>query len=256
MKAFTETPRPQHHNPFTLTQLLRIPSFHYAGLSRPTKEISANFLESASRADGKVVLALGDTDGSFNPLPALCIRHYFRRSLPLESTDPNLVAEAMSGLIYDCCAEDSFLTCFYAEYSRNSGVLRYVNAGHEVPLLIRTNPDQVVRLDRGGPVLGLLEAPHYNLGDIHLRPGDRLVAFTSGVIEALAAQTGRSAENSLISLARQHANTTPAQLARLIVAACDASSNAQTDCSVFVAQVDQQPSNEIELEESAALAVA
>jgi sigma-B regulation protein RsbU (phosphoserine phosphatase) len=213
-------------------------------------------LESASRADGKVIFAIGDSDGSSDPLPALCIRHYFRRNLPVHSTDPNLVAEAMNALIYDCCAQDSFLTCFYAQYTRNSGVLRYVNAGHDVPLLIRTNPDQVVRLDHGGPLLGLLETPHYKVGDIHLRPGDRLIAFTSGVIEALAAQTSPNAENSLISLTRQHANTTPAQLARLIVAACDASSSAQTDCSVFVAQVDQQASNKLELEETAELAVA
>ena len=119
----------------------------------------------------------------------------------------------MNSLIYDCCAEDCSLTCFYGQYSLTTGLLHYVNAGHDSPLLIRTNPNEVIRIEKGGPVLGLQKAPRYSEGIVHLKPGDRLVAFTQGVIDSLVAQEGGSAESVLINLVRNRSQASAAQLA-------------------------------------------
>jgi serine phosphatase RsbU (regulator of sigma subunit) len=109
--------------------------------------------------------------------------------------------------------------------------------------LIRHQPDEVLVLEGSGPVLGLQEAPAYAEGSVKLRSGDRLVAFTQGIIEALAAKTLRSAESVLIAMARHSENLGPAQLANRIVAECEsARQGTQLDKSVFVACADDLPS--------------
>jgi len=197
----------------------------YASVCCPSNELPAqeqpgNFVEKHSFPNGRVVFAIGDTGVLRDPLPALCVRHYLRRGVTERSTNPVIVTESINQLIYDCCAATSSLSCFYAEYKMDKRILRYVNAGHDVPILVRTNPDQVLRLDAGGPVFGLRESVHYAEGVVPIRKGDRLVAFTQGVVDSLASHKG-GAENALISLARSRMNTSAFQLAQRIVAECE-----------------------------------
>lgn len=73
-----------------------------------------------------------------------------------------------------------------------------------------------------------------------LKRGDRLIAFTDGIIDSLAAQRSGSAESSLISLVRNHRNCTAAQLANIIVADCEnPRSGFQLDGSLIVACLDE-----------------
>lgn len=212
----------------------------YAGVSHPASEIPADFLETESLDTGELIFAIGDTALFPDPLSLLCIRHYMHRDLSLDSTNPILTAARMNGLIYDCCEAKCSLTCFYAHCSRRSGILRYVNAGHDAPVLIRSDPDEVFRLEQGGPVLGLQASPRYTEGFIHLKTGDRLVAFTHGIIDSLACQNNGSAESALISLARSHSRSNAAELASLIDAECDDSrSEIQLDRSVIVVSVNE-----------------
>lgn len=132
--------------------------FDYAGVRRAATEVPSNFLETECTPAGEVVFAIGNTGPCPDPLPALCVRYYLHRGLSLDTRNPTAVAAAMNGLIYDCCSANCLLTCFYAQYNRSTGILRYVNAGHDAPILIRSNPNEVLRLEKGGPVFGLQES--------------------------------------------------------------------------------------------------
>jgi sigma-B regulation protein RsbU (phosphoserine phosphatase) len=81
----------------------------------------------------------------------------------------------------------SYITFFYAEFDEQHSTLRYTNAGHNPPLLLRaksTGGKKVERLDRGGMVLGLFCDVEYEDVELKLESGDVLVAFTDGLIEA------------------------------------------------------------------------
>lgn len=78
----------------------------------------------------------------------------------------------------------SYITFFYSEFDERSRVLRYTNAGHNPPLLYRKKGATIERLDRGGTVLGLFRDSEYEDVALQLEPGDVLVAFTDGLIEA------------------------------------------------------------------------
>jgi sigma-B regulation protein RsbU (phosphoserine phosphatase) len=83
-------------------------------------------------------------------------------------------------------ASDRFVSLAYAVLDGPRRSLAYVNAGHPPPFLLRAD-GSVRRLDQGGPVLGLLPDAHYETTVAGLAPGDRLVLYTDGVVEAACA---------------------------------------------------------------------
>jgi phosphoserine phosphatase RsbU/P len=130
-----------------------------------------------------------------------------------------------------------FTTAFLAEFDLEMRIMRYVNAGHNDPILRRAS-GEIERLSSGGPPFGLplfTDAEiAYASGSVQLRPGDFLFIFTDGVAEAvnesdeefgesriIAAATAASAENaqgvlnrvmgdvnSFVGYARQHDDIT------------------------------------------------
>src|SRR5262249_38168889 len=79
------------------------------------------------------------------------------------------------------------ITFFYAEFDEPRSTLRYTNAGHNPPLVLRNgrkDGERVRRLDVGGMVLGIFCDLEFEEEEIQLESGDALVAFTDGVIEA------------------------------------------------------------------------
>jgi serine phosphatase RsbU (regulator of sigma subunit) len=80
--------------------------------------------------------------------------------------------------------DDSFVTALLCELDLVGGLLRWVNAAHPPPLLIRSG-HVVKTLDApAGPPLGPRLTPRVRVHEEALQPGDRLLAYTDGVIEA------------------------------------------------------------------------
>jgi sigma-B regulation protein RsbU (phosphoserine phosphatase) len=210
----------------------------YASVSRPVHDPPDNYLDVISSRAGDLAIVIGNT-GSADPLPALCARHFLQGAISLGQTKPQPFTRGLNAMIYDCCETKGYLSCFYAQYSRCSSMLRYVNAGHEAPLLIRGLTDEVLRLEKGGPVLGLQARPTYAQGSLQLRPGDQLVAFTHGVVESLARQTSGSAEAVLVNLMKSCRHRRAAELVSLIIAKTGAvATETCLDLGVIAARVD------------------
>jgi sigma-B regulation protein RsbU (phosphoserine phosphatase) len=78
-------------------------------------------------------------------------------------------------------------TAFYAVADCRSGLLRYANAGHPKPLLVRRATGRIDPLanstGRSQPVLGLFEDPPYKTSEVAMLPGDFLMLFTDGLYE-------------------------------------------------------------------------
>ena len=83
--------------------------------------------------------------------------------------------------------------------------LTYVNAGHNAPMILR-KPDaewQIVRLEEGGAVVGLLPNFPYTQATVQLEVGDLLLAFTDGISEAMNAEDEEWGEERLIEAAKR-----------------------------------------------------
>ena len=104
---------------------------------------------------------------------------------------------------------ERFATGVLARLDLDDGRLRYLCAGHPAPLLLRDG--RVVRSLDGGrrPMLGL-EAREVSLGEEQLEPGDVLVVYTDGVVEARDAAGEQFGLPRLVDLLeREHAVGTP-----------------------------------------------
>jgi sigma-B regulation protein RsbU (phosphoserine phosphatase) len=73
-------------------------------------------------------------------------------------------------LVYDSSASYRYATFFYGQYDPATRCLSYVNGGHNPPLVFR-QPREIIRLEAGGPVVGLLPTFTYEEATITLNPG-------------------------------------------------------------------------------------
>jgi sigma-B regulation protein RsbU (phosphoserine phosphatase) len=96
---------------------------------------------------------------------------------------PGQACAQMSRLLAPRLGDERFVSLVYAVLDPARGTLTYANAGHPAPLLLAAD-GQVQRLAAGGPVLGVVADVAYAEATLALGPGDRLVLFTDGIVEA------------------------------------------------------------------------
>jgi sigma-B regulation protein RsbU (phosphoserine phosphatase) len=112
------------------------------------------------------------------------LRAFVRGQAIDRETDLSAVIANLNRLVFESSAQNRYATFFLATYDSASRVLRYVNAGHNPPIVIRSG-NEVVRLDTGGLVVGLMRDGAWEPGQVKLERGDLLVAFTDGISEAM-----------------------------------------------------------------------
>jgi serine phosphatase RsbU (regulator of sigma subunit) len=90
---------------------------------------------------------------------------------------------SVNHLFYKNTESNNYATTFFAVYDDESRTLRYVNCGHNPPILLRANGD-VERLEATATVLGLFAEWDCAVAERQLSAGDLLVIYTDGVSEA------------------------------------------------------------------------
>jgi sigma-B regulation protein RsbU (phosphoserine phosphatase) len=95
-----------------------------------------------------------------------------------------------------------FVTVVYAVLSLDTGIMEYTNAGHNLPLLLRSKDNEVIPLLKGGMALGVLDNIHLEDHTITLKPGDCVIFYTDGVTEAFSPEDEMYGEERLYELIR------------------------------------------------------
>src|SRR5205814_756566 len=81
---------------------------------------------------------------------------------------------------------DMFVTVFFGVLDPQTGILSYVNAGHNPPYLFRRHRGRrAKKLRRTGPPLGILEDAHWTRRTVKIDCGETLVLYTDGLTEAM-----------------------------------------------------------------------
>jgi sigma-B regulation protein RsbU (phosphoserine phosphatase) len=149
------------------------------------------------------------------------LRAYLRGQTIRGQSDLAAMIGNLDRLVYESSAPNRYATFFYGEYDAATRTLRYVNAGHNPPVLVRSS-GEIVRLATGGPVVGLLPECHYQQGCTTLQPGDVLVGFTDGVSEAMDAQMREWGEDQLVTEIEANRSLPPKTLIDYIIRRADA----------------------------------
>ena len=191
----------------------------YASASIRGRVPGGDYTDFVPLANGEFALMLGETDakGQSADWAGACVRGAVRGSIARGQVNPMMLANDLNRIIYDVCSLEQVVSFLYAHYSARTGVLTYVNAGHEAALLVQSGGRDTTLLDLGGPVLGLKASSTYSEGSVRLRAGDRVIAFTTGVIDALASGPDDSAEAELLAIAREYEEADSRDLAGAIL---------------------------------------
>jgi len=159
----------------------------YQACSRPARTVNGDYYDFLTVGEGKLAFALGDVSGKGIPAGLLMASLHARvqSHAPLRGDSVAELLAELNRLM--CTPADSrhFVTFFYAVYDGASRRLTYSNAGHVPPLLLGRHRHEPIRLSNGGTVLGLMPDAHYEQAEVQLEPGDVLVCYTDGIIEAL-----------------------------------------------------------------------
>ena len=149
----------------------------------------------------------------------------------------------MNRLIYEASAINRYATFFFGIFDPAVGRFNYVNAGHNPPVLLRKSSSgncERLRLDCGGPVIGLLPIACYEQGSLLLYPGDLLITYTDGISEAMNSAEEEWGEEAMISTAQQASDGTAEEIVKAIFAAADVfagSASQHDDMTVLVVRV-------------------
>ena len=164
-----------------------IPGLDYYSDWRPAAGAGGDYLDYFEMEEGHFGLAVGDV--SAHGIEAALLTsslHSIVRALRF--SQKGSVAEYVADvdeLFREVCPDNCYATLFVARYDPLLGRLHYVNAGHEPPFVLRKTGQHYrnIRLESGGPWLGMLRRSPYREGVISLGPGDLLVAYTDGLCE-------------------------------------------------------------------------
>ena len=205
----------------------QIPGVSLAYITRPANTVAGDYYDVFPRPgktneDSRVVFAVADVAGK--SIPAAMLMATFQASLKTLSTAQVALPELVANMNKYACSNSQgglrFTTAFLAEYDAARRVFTYINAGHNNPILRRSN-GTIERLDVGGLPLGIMAEAKYESASVALVPGDWLVIFTDGVVEAANAKNEEYDEPRLLRTLDAGASSTPKELLDRLMADLD-----------------------------------
>lgn len=156
----------------------------YSARCRQVRALGGDCYDVLPLAHNRLALAIGDASGKSLAAALMIagVQSSFRTAASFAGDDAAAVIRAVNNQVYACSLADRYATLFYGVFDGSTCTLRYVNAGHNAPIVIR--PDgSMIRLETGGPPVGLFPHCQYEEAVVQLGPGDLLVAYTDGVTE-------------------------------------------------------------------------
>jgi len=158
--------------------------YEFQGISFSCYEIGGDYYDFIRRHDGKMLIALGDVSGKGTAAALLMssLHAAIHGQVAAKSPLPEII-RSVNQYLSENTPTNRFVTLFIAELDPVDGTFRYINAGHNPPLIGRIN-GTVEQLDSGGFPLGIMPLAEYEIGETRLEAGEALVVYSDGVSEA------------------------------------------------------------------------
>jgi sigma-B regulation protein RsbU (phosphoserine phosphatase) len=196
------------------------PAIQISGYCKPAGFVGGDYYDFMQLENGQIGLAVADVAGKgFSAALLTFMIHAFLRSQALSPSNGKALrvslsqlATSLNRLLFASTSSTSYVTLFYASYDESSGRLSFVNAGHNAPFVLHADPtgemaahvhsNGVMKLESGGPMLGLFQDCPVQESSFQLRSGDFLFAYTDGAIDAVNPIGEEFGEDRLLKLVK------------------------------------------------------
>lgn len=159
----------------------RLPGWEISAMSIPARDLGGDLYDFLPFANGWHGIMIGDVSGKGLPaaLRMAVTRTVFRHQARRDEAPGSTLADTNRGVLSEI--PQGMVTMLYAKLDTQGGLLKIANAGHNYPIFIN---GQVSELELSGLPLGVDDESEYEETSAVIHPGDTVVLYTDGVVEA------------------------------------------------------------------------
>ena len=157
-----------------------------AGLCLPAANVGGDYYDLILDDEGRLVILVADVAGHSigSALLMAMARSVLRREVAQGHSPAEILGVTNTAMFGDLVNAGLFITMFCARYEPADGRLTFANAGHNPPLLARAD-GATLELDGDGAAIGFLEHVDFEELTEQVGPGDALLLYTDGIVEAM-----------------------------------------------------------------------
>src|SRR5579863_5670894 len=164
-------------------ELPQLPGWQVSSYYQPARAVGGDFYDFLYFDDGRLGLVIGDvTDKGVPAALVMATTRSILRSTAHAAVSPGQVLQQTNDLLHQDIPPNMFVTCLYAILDPVSGRLEYANAGHDLPHWRHNG--KVTELRATGMPLGLMPEMDYEEKEIILAPGESILFYSDGLVEA------------------------------------------------------------------------
>ena len=212
----------------------------YSGRCRQVEEVGGDCYDFLPLSEDRLAFAIADASGKGLPAALMIssVQSSLRAATLLAGEDAATAVAVVNRQLCASAPAGRYATLFYGVFDAATRSLRYVNAGHNPPLVIRKD-GSVIWLDAGGLPAGLFPDCTYTSGTAQLEAGDLLVCYTDGVVEAVNSSGEEWDVDGLLGAALASRTSSPEEVVEAIFEGVDRFSRGRQtdDATVVVLQV-------------------
>jgi len=218
-----------------------VPGWSFWCYTRPANDVGGDLVDYLTLDGFRHGVALGDVAGKGLGAALLSAKlQATLRALVPEAVSLDELGARVNAIFHRDGIDNRYATLFYAEVEHNSGRVRYLNAGHNPPLVIRANG--VERLRASSFPLGMLPRVAYEEGRLDLAPGDVLLVYSDGLTEASNPSGEEFGSGRLEAVVPRLRGLSPAAVGELLLVEVDrflGDARASDDLSLVVVRRDE-----------------
>ncbi|HLF25939.1 MAG TPA: SpoIIE family protein phosphatase [Anaerolineae bacterium] len=221
---------------FLPQQLPALPGWEFAAYYSAARQVGGDFYDFISIRnpaqrpagslwsvlEGSNLLGLVIADVSDKGIPAallMAVSKTLVRAVTISGRSPADAIQRVNELLLNDSRAEAFVTLFYGVLDPEQATLRFVNAGHNPPLLVQDASESIFSLRAPGIVLGIFDSIRLTEAEVCFEPGDVLLLYTDGITDALNAQREEFGIERLTRLLLEQRQRPASELLRALVEA-------------------------------------
>ncbi len=178
-------------------------NFEISAINVSSRQVGGDYYDLIRLDKNSICLSIADVSGKGVPAALLMANlQAFLKTIVRHGMELDEATALINDLVSENTSDGKFITFFWGVLNDDARKFRYVNAGHNPPLLIRNG--EIIKLNIGGMVLGVMKTiTPYESREVFLQKNDVIVMFTDGVSEAMNTKGEEFSDERLENIAKR-----------------------------------------------------
>lgn len=187
----------------------KLPGYEFSAYYRPSKDVGGDYYDFVEIDDTRLGVVIADVSGK--GVSGSMVMTMFRSVLRMHAQQHVRPADALihtNKQVTEDIKRGMFVTCFYIVLNHASGSVRVCSAGHNPMVYWRAQKGKCHMINPRGIAIGFDKGPVFEKSlqeqRFSLEPGDRIVVYTDGIVEAMDAERTEFGDDRMLDVIREY----------------------------------------------------